>query len=174
MRFGCLGLAASVSEFFSLGFGIFQLGRLFVSMPNMARAPHLAGCSLQQTMNKHFFFYLVFRYKLTTPSFFVMTQGTEAIDGVRQQKECCPWRPFLRTVHLDAHDIAVRPEHFVLMQELRSSRPCVQLSFLWTCSLLELQNEALFELAFPHRNVVAIGILLPASRSVSRKIGELV
>ena len=97
-----------------------------------------------------------------------MTQGTEAIDGVRQQKECCPWRPFLRTVHLDAHDIAVRPEHFVLMQELRSSRPCVQLSFLWTCSLLELQNEALFDLAFPHRNVVAIGILLPASVSFSQ------
>ena len=92
-----------------------------------------------------------------------MVQGTKAIDGVRQQKECCPWRTFLRTVPLDAHDIAVRPEHFVLMQELRSSRPCVQLSFLWTCSLLELQNEALFDLAFPHRNVVAIGILLPAS-----------
>ena len=80
------------------------------------RAPHQAGRSLQQTMNKHFFF-LVFRYKRTTPSFFVMTQGTEAIHDDRQQKECCPWRTFLRTVHLDAHDIAVRPEHFVLMQD---------------------------------------------------------
>ena len=79
------------------------------------RAPHQAGCSLQQTMNKHFFF-LVFLYKLTTPSFFVVL-GTEAIDDVRQQKEGCPWRPFLRTVPLDAHDIAVRPEHFVLMQD---------------------------------------------------------
>ena len=64
-------------------------------------------------MNKHFF--LVFRYKLTTPSFFVMTQGTEAIHDDRQQKECCPWRPVLRTVHLDAHDITV--EHFVLKQD---------------------------------------------------------
>ena len=81
----------------------------------MARAPHLAGCSLQQTMNKHFF--LVFRYKLTTPSFFVMTQGTKATDEVRQEKECCPWRPFLLTVPLNAHDIAVRPEHFVLKQD---------------------------------------------------------
>ena len=66
-------------------------------------------------MNKHFFF-LVFRYKLTTPSFFVVL-GTETIDEVRQEKECCPWRPFLLTVPLNAHDIAVRPEHFVLKQD---------------------------------------------------------
>ena len=138
-------------------FGIFQLGfRNFSAWPLVCiNAKHgessppsrvLSATNHEQTL----FFFLVFRYKLTTPSFFVMTQGTEAIDGVRQQKECCPWRPFLRTVHLDAHDIAVRPEHFVLMQELRSSRPCVKVT-LPLDVLLELQNEALIEPAFPHR-----------------------
>ena len=105
-------------------------------------------------MNKHFFF-LVFRYKRTTPSFFVV-QGTEAIDGVRQQKECCPWPPFLLTVHLDAHDITV--EHFVLMQDEVDTeifQAVRQIKFLLDVHL-ELRNEALFELASPHRNAVLL------------------
>ena len=123
-----------------------------------AQAPHQAGCSLQQTMNKHFFF-LLFRYKLTTPSFFVV-QGTDTIDEVRQQKECCPWRPFFLTVPLNAHGITV--EHFVLMQDEVDNEifQAVRQTKLPLDVPLELQNEALIEPAFPHRNAVAIGILL--------------
>jgi len=89
-----------------------------------------------------------------------MTQGTEAIDDVRQQKECCPWRPFLRTMHLDAHDIAV--EHFDLMQDEVDNEifQAVRKIKLPLDVLLELQNDALFEPVFSHRNAVAIGILL--------------
>ena len=107
-------------------------------------------------MNKHFFF-LVFRYKLTTPSFFVV-QGTETIDEVRQQKECCPWRPFLLTVPLNAHGITV----FVLMQDEVENEifQAVRKIKLPLDVPLELLNEALIEPAFPHRNAVAIGILL--------------
>ena len=55
---------------------------------------------------------------------------------------------FLWTAHLDANDIAVRPEHFVLVQEevdvetVQAMRPTTLVLHV----LLELQNEALFKL----------------------------
>ena len=68
---------------------------------------------------------------------------------------------FLWTAHLDANDIAVRPEHFVLVQEevdvenVQAMRPTTLVLHV----LLELQNEALFELLSEYRNAVAVDLL---------------
>ena len=58
--------------------------------------------------------------------------------------------PFLRTAHQDAGDIAVRSEHFILVQkevDVKNFQTVRQI-ILALDVLVQLQNEALFELAF--------------------------
>ena len=65
-------------------------------------------------------------------------------------------------MHLGADEIAVRPEHFVLVQEELDFETfqAVRQITLSHDVLLKLQNEALFELLSEHRNaVVAVGLL---------------
>ena len=60
---------------------------------------------------------------------------------------------FLQTVHQDADDISAALEHFVLVQEeldVETFQAVRQLTLSHDV-LLELQNEAKFELAFPRR-----------------------
>ena len=56
-------------------------------------------------------------------------------------------------MHQNAHDIAVRPEHFVFVQEeldVETFKAVRQITLALDV-FLELQNEELFELAFPRR-----------------------
>ena len=58
--------------------------------------------------------------------------------------------PFLRTAHQDAGDIAIRSEHFILVQkevDVKTFQTVRQI-ILALHVLVQLQNEALFELAF--------------------------
>ena len=126
-------------------------------MSTFTRAPHQAGRSLQQTMNQHFFF------SLLAPRLPHVVQGKEDTDDSGCAAEVHHGRVgeessggvqlshgarFLWTAHLDANDIAVRPEHFVLVQEevdvetVQAMRPTTLVLHV----LLELQNEALFKL----------------------------
>lgn len=64
-------------------------------------------------------------------------------------------------MHLGADEIAVRPEDFVLVQEeldVETFRAVRQITLSHDV-LLDLQNEALFELLSEHRNAVAVDLL---------------
>ena len=114
------------------------------------RAPHQAGRSLQQTMKPTLFLFLA----CTTPPHAVQEDtgdsGCEVHDGrVGEESsggvQLSHGARFLWTAHLDANDIAVRPEHSVLVEE-EADVETIQAVRRMTHALdvlLQLQAEAL-------------------------------
>ena len=146
-------------------------GRFGLQKIAFTRAPHQAGRSLQQTMNPHFFF-------LLAPRLPHVVQGTEKNGNSGCAAEVHHGRVgeessggvqlshgarFLWTAHLDANDIAVRPDHFVLGagRSPRRDRPgsasnYTSLTCSWSFKMKRCSSCRLSE----HRNAVAVGLLL--------------
>ena len=108
---------------FVVGIQVRSCIHIFCHIHIFTRAPHQAGMhSLHQTMNPHFFSSLAPRLPHVvqalkappTPAWSTWWSGRRK---KRRSGTTVPWCVFLQTVHLDANDIAVRPEHSVLVEE---------------------------------------------------------